>query len=140
MQPALAPTESLACGGAGPCVSIPAMSKPRSPFASLEALREKLPPGEAPPSPEPEPQGPYAWLARAKVVLREERKGRGGKTVTVLERVPEAALEALALELKRALGCAASVEDSERGRVLVLHGKLLERARAWLAEHTPAKG
>jgi len=63
-----------------------------------------------------------------KLVLRRERKGRGGKTVTVIEGLPVADLPEFERALKKALGCGATVED----RSLVLLGDLGERARDWL--------
>jgi translation initiation factor 1 len=98
-----------------------------SPFARLARLKHALPPGEAKtlgaPSPTP---------LRGKVVVRRERKGRGGKTVTVVEGLglEDEVLEAYARELKRALGCGALVE----GAVIVLQGAHEERARAYLEE------
>jgi translation initiation factor 1 len=72
-----------------------------------------------------------------KLVIRRERKGRGGKTATVVEgiRVSPSALEKIARELRRALGCGASVED---GR-LVLQGDLVARVERWLLEHGASK-
>jgi translation initiation factor 1 len=65
-----------------------------------------------------------------KVVLRRERKGRGGKTATVVAGLGLSArdLERVARELKRALGCGATVE----GDVVVLQGDLAARAGPWL--------
>jgi translation initiation factor 1 len=63
-------------------------------------------------------------------VVRFERKGRGGKAVTVVEKLdlapPE--LEAWLGELKRALGCGGAVE----GDALVLQGDLRARVGALL--------
>jgi translation initiation factor 1 len=60
-----------------------------------------------------------------------ERAGRGGKTVTVVEKLElgPRELEAWLGELKRALGCGGVVE---RG-ALVLQGDTRERVGAWLA-------
>ena len=62
--------------------------------------------------------------------MRFERKGRGGKAVTVVEKLdlapPE--LEAWLAELKRALGCGGAVE----GDALVLQGDLRARVGALL--------
>lgn len=68
-----------------------------------------------------------------KLVLREERKGRGGKTVTVIRGVAgtESQLKELAQRMRRALGCGGSVED---GDVIVLQGEQLERTRLWLEQ------
>ncbi len=65
-----------------------------------------------------------------KAVLRMERKGRGGKTVTVVSQlsVDDARLKRIAQELRRALGVGARVEGSD----IVLQGDVRERARTWL--------
>lgn len=104
-----------------------------NPFAALGGALGELPPGDAPPAaPEPEP-APLAGpsLARRKLVLRREKKGRGGRTATVIEGLglPEAELQALAQQLRRHLGCGAHVE----GATLVLGGAQAERVRDWLA-------
>jgi len=87
------------------------------------------------PAPPPTPASPAALdLARCgKVVLRRERKGRGGKTVTVVAGLglPARGLDDVARELRRALGCGATVEDD----AVVLHGDLAARVQPWLAAH-----
>jgi translation initiation factor 1 len=64
-------------------------------------------------------------------VVRLERKGRGGKTATVVEKLglPPADLAEWLLDLKRSLGCGGAVE----GDALVLQGDLRDRAAARLA-------
>jgi translation initiation factor 1 len=59
-----------------------------------------------------------------------ERAGRGGKVVTVVEKLalPAKELETWLGELKRALGCGGVVEDG----ALVLQGDTRERVGAWL--------
>lgn len=98
-----------------------AMSK-KSPFDKLEALRDQLPPGSAPPA--PVKKGP------AKAVVRMERKHRGGKEVTVIEQLalPAAELAAWCRDLKQALGCGGAVE----GSAIVLQGDLRQRVPALL--------
>jgi translation initiation factor 1 len=95
--------------------------KPASPFAALAGMRDQLPPGSPPPAaaPTPEPKGP------ARAVVRYERKGRGGKEATVIERLglPAAELDAWARALKQALGCGGGVE----GDAIVLAGDQRER-------------
>jgi translation initiation factor 1 len=61
-----------------------------------------------------------------------ERKGRGGKTATVVEKLglPPRQLAAWLLDLKRSLGCSGAVE----GEALVLQGDLRERAAALLEQ------
>ncbi|OPZ86656.1 MAG: translation initiation factor Sui1 [bacterium ADurb.Bin429] len=67
---------------------------------------------------------------QGKLVLRRERKGRGGKTVTLLTglALPPARMEALARALRKALGCGSSVE----GTMIVLQGDIAPRAEEWL--------
>lgn len=99
--------------------------KPDSPFAGLEALRDRLPPGEAAkPAAPPKPAGP------ARAVVRYERKGRGGREATVIEKLglAPAELERWCKELKAALGCGGSVEDD----TIVLQGDLRRRMEAVL--------
>lgn len=93
---------------------------------------------ETPPSPAPNPTATAIDFGGAKkLVVRRERKGRGGKTATVIEgiRVSPSALERLAREIRRALGCGASVEE---GRIVV-QGDLVARVERWLVEHGAPK-
>lgn len=108
--------------------------KPSSPFAGLAALREVLPAAPAAaPAPAPAP-APAAAVGRdglgGKIVVARTRKGRGGKTVTVVSGITArgAALEELARELRQALGCGAVVEED---RILV-QGEQEPRVRAFL--------
>lgn len=80
------------------------------------------------PAARPAPRPGKAPPARA--VVRQERKGRGGKTATVVEKLGlgPAELEAWLLDLKRSLGCGGAVE----GDALVLQGDLRERVAARL--------
>jgi translation initiation factor 1 len=103
-----------------------------NPFAKLGGLRDALPPGEAAADGDEGPPAPPVSAPDApleKLVLRRERKGRKGKTVTLVEGLAPAALEATAKELRRSLGCGASVD----GPVVVLQGAQEERARDALA-------
>jgi translation initiation factor 1 len=100
-----------------------------SPFASLEKLREGLPVG---PEPKPVvPKGP------ARAVVRMERKGRGGKEATVIEKLglSAAELETWCRELKQALGCGGVVD----GDAIVLQGDLRTRLPAVLTKRGVAK-
>jgi translation initiation factor 1 len=93
---------------------------PSSPFAALEKLRDQLPKGEAPrPAPEPVKKGP------ARAVVRLERKQRGGKEVTVVDKLAlsPTELERWCRELKQALGCGGAVD----GETVVLQGDLRKR-------------
>ena len=108
------------------------MTKSKNPFATLETLREKLPPGnEREPKHQPytkvgKPESP----APARAVVRIERKGRRGKEATVIEKLelPAKQLEAWCRELKQALGCGGSVEND----TIVLQGDLRSRLDAVL--------
>ncbi|MBW2465257.1 MAG: translation initiation factor [Deltaproteobacteria bacterium] len=93
------------------------------PEAASKAPQEEIDEPEAsPPSPPTEISG------KTKVVVRREKKGRGGKTVTRVTGLPQAQLPALGLRMKKALGCGAVVE----GDALVLLGSLVDRAADWL--------
>jgi translation initiation factor 1 len=73
---------------------------------------------------------PPAPPAPARAVVRVEKKGRGGKVVTVVEKLglSPGGLESWLGELKRALGCGGAVE----GDALVLQGDNRERVGALL--------
>src|SRR5687768_16013641 len=81
-----------------------------NPFAALAGLRDGLPPGDAPPA------APRPVTARgpARAVVRYERKGRGGKEATVVEKLglPAGDLDSWCRELKRALGCGGTVDEA----------------------------
>ena len=63
--------------------------------------------------------------------LRIEKAGRGGKTVTVVDGLPqnEAFLKGLLQELKKACGCGGAVRDGG----IELQGDMRDRVRAYLA-------
>jgi translation initiation factor 1 len=101
---------------------------PPAPFnPALARLADRL--GEVPRGPAPDPPSPVSRQAGtpspARAVVRMERAGRGGKTVTVVEKLdlPPRQLEAWLQDLKRALGCGGVVE----GAALVLQGDTRER-------------
>jgi translation initiation factor 1 len=104
------------------------------PFAKL---RERLPAGWEPPAAEraAAPEPPAAAPARA--VVRIERKGRGGKEATVVEKLglPAAVLARWLADARRALGCGGAVEDG----ALVLQGDQRERVARWLEERGVAR-
>lgn len=68
----------------------------------------------------------------SKVVLRREKKGRGGKTVTRIEGVQSTneGLEALARSLGKALGARAFVENGQ----LLISGDQCQSAAKWLTK------
>ena len=108
---------------------------PQGPFnAALAQLKERLPEGWSPPAeaeaaPEELP-AVRAAKGPARAVVRLERKGRGGKEATVIEKLglEPAALARWLDEAKRALGCGGAVE----GDTIALQGDQRERARRWL--------
>lgn len=89
-------------------------NKRDSPFSSLEKLRGSLPAGPEKVDAKPIAKGP------ARAIVRYERKHRGGKEVTVVEKLELKAdeLTKWCRELKQALGCGGSVEDTS----IVLQG------------------
>ena len=99
-----------------------------NPFAALEQLRDRLPPGEAPGN--AAPAAPAAPRGPARAVVRLERKHRGGKEVTVVEKLglnPDE-LARWCRELKQALGCGGTTD----GDAIVLQGDLRARLPALL--------
>ncbi|MBC7976816.1 MAG: translation initiation factor [Myxococcales bacterium] len=103
------------------------MATKKDPFAALEALRSSLPVGKPvskPLTPEVVPKPP------PRAVVRMERKGRGGKEVTVVDKLGlrPAELEVWCKDLKQALGCGGVVD----GELIVLQGDLRTRVPAVL--------
>lgn len=80
----------------------------------------------------PRPAGDFAFDRVGKLVLRREKKGRGGKTVTVIAGLGwrPRELDNLARALRKAFGCGSSVE----GDTIILQGDMTERAQRWLSE------
>jgi len=100
-----------------------------SPFAALQSLRSTLPEGaQAKPKIAPD----QATRGPARAVVRLERKGRGGKEVTVVEQLElkPKELETWLKALKGALGCGGVLEEGS----LVLQGDHRERTRKILAD------
>lgn len=95
-----------------------------NPFGALSAHRDAFPPGPNE-STAPEPERIAAVPARA--VVRYERAGRGGREVTLVERLdlPPAELKTWLASLKRALACGGAVEEG----ALVFQGDQRERLR-----------
>lgn len=98
-----------------------------SPFAGLSALPAA--PGPAPDEPAPgAAEAPAQPKKRGRLVLRRETKHRAGKAVIVIagfgaiRDLDDRALEALAKELKQALGCGGTVERKGAEREIVLQG------------------
>ena len=103
------------------------MSDPfNNPFGKLQGARAALPEG-----PRPAPAAAAEVKGPARAVVRMERKGRGGKEVTVVEQLGLAAkpLDAWLKALKQSLGCGGTVD----GQTLVLQGDQRERLPALLS-------
>jgi translation initiation factor 1 len=103
------------------------MATKKDPFAALEALRSSLPVGNAVSKPLTQPVVPKP---PSRAVVRMERKGRGGKEVTVVDKLGLRAteLEVWCKDLKQALGCGGAVD----GELIVLQGDLRSRVPAVL--------
>ena len=104
----------------------------QNPFSGLAARRDDLPPGPAGAERAFIPPAPAGGApAPERAVLRLERKGRGGKDATRVERLglPRGELEAWLADLKAALGCGGAIEGEE----LVLQGDQRGRLPALLA-------
>lgn len=106
-----------------------------NPFADQLAGMLPTPPQPAPTasrnqSPEKAPSEEQGPTFGAKLVLRREKKGRGGKTVTRIEGVSGTpkALDALARRLAKALGARAFVQDG----LVWVSGDQCQSAKAWL--------
>jgi len=96
-----------------------------SPFAALKDRLGPLPEGPGAPAPASLPPN-----APRRAVIRLERKGRGGKEVTLVEQLGLGADEMARWlgELKRSLGCGGTVEDS----ALLFQGDQRDRLAAAL--------
>lgn len=102
-----------------------------NPFAALQGLGKDLPKQEkGPRTPKAEAKAKGPAPLDGKIVLRREKKGRGGKTVTRISGLPPSRLGELCKDMKKGLGCGAKVE----GEDLVLLGQLTERGAEWLKD------
>src|SRR5262249_20225410 len=113
----------------------PPALRPEAPFNdAFRSLADRR--GELPNREIPEPAKAYS-LAPAKAVIRFERKGRGGKEVTVVDQLAlsERELFEWLRDLKQQLGCGGSVEDG----ALVLQGNQCRRVRTFLQERKVAQ-
>lgn len=101
--------------------------RPANPFAGLAGLRNDLPPGPTAPARLADAK---PALGPARAVVRYERKGRGGKEVSVIEHLglPPAELEKWTKELKQTLGVGGHLD----GAVIVLQGDVRSRIEAVL--------
>lgn len=102
-----------------------------NPFAALAALRPvDAAPGAAAPAAAPATKPAADPKLPARAVVAVERKGRGGKTVTLITHLglSNDALDAWVTEMKRSLGCGGTREDD----AIALQGDQRERAIDWL--------
>ena len=108
-----------------------------NPFTELAALKGQLEStqdhdvgsGDTPASSAAPSFGP-------KLVVRRERAGRGGKTVTVVTGFSaDTDLDTLCASLRKALGTGGQVE----GETVVLHGDIGQRAADWLSRNGARK-
>ena len=69
----------------------------------------------------------------AKVLLQRRTAGCGGKTVTVVSLPKECPLnlEALAKDMRKALGCGSRAEEGK----IILQGDICDRAEAWFVKN-----
>ncbi len=112
------------------------MEKPRGTLGDLlarQGVSVSTTPDPAPTPAAPPPPGGPDLTRCPKLVLRRERKGRGGKTATVIAGLAmrERDLEQLAKALRRALGCGTTVD----GDTILLQGDLTTRTATWLTAH-----
>lgn len=106
----------------------PEQSGTNNAFGALASLRGALPQGTDA-TPTSTPASSTAAL-NGKIVVRREKKGRGGKTATLVEGVAltGAALEAFGREMRQSLGTGGGIE----GNAIVISGDQVERAMNWL--------
>lgn len=118
-----APTEEPGggFGGLGSLLAEAGLSASASPAPAATPKREKT----APPA-----KASSDLSDQPKLVVRRERSGRGGKTVTVVEglRLSDDARTALCKRMKKKLGTGATVQDAD----IVVQGALVERVASWL--------
>lgn len=109
---------------------------PENPLAAQLRAKGFAASPEAPATPKPSAD-PLDLSNVGKLVVRRERKGRGGKTVTLVSGLPAAParMDALARALRKALGCGSTVEGSD----IVLQGDITARVQAWLQAHGATK-
>lgn len=100
-----------------------------SPFAALAAVRASLPDVPiAEPASSTSPAAKEAAKFGPKVVVRKEKKGHGGKTVTVVSGVLAPHLDDICGALKTKLGSGARIDGDD----IVVQGDLVERVDAAL--------
>ena len=104
-----------------------------NPFAALlggdePPADEEDEPVEDLPEPPRAEAAPVAAKPKGRVVVRREKKGRGGKTVTIVEGLSPGLGAELLPRLKRELGCSAKAEGAQ----LVVGTSDHARVQRWL--------
>jgi translation initiation factor 1 (eIF-1/SUI1) len=106
----------------------------QSPFAGLAALKASLPVGTVSDADGATPEATPAVKAPRrfgeKVVVRMTKKGYGGKTVTVVTGVVDAARDDIMKSLKKALGTGARVD----GDAIIVQGDVVDRVVAFVTD------
>lgn len=100
--------------------------------SALSGLRDLLPEGEEPPSRETPPTASDNSRKKEKLTVTIERKGRGGKTATIIFGFTssEEIIAELASELRHTLGTG----GSSRGGEILLQGDVREKVKSLLKE------
>lgn len=119
-----------------PKVAVAGSSPPlKQSLSGLAALRDQLPPGpaeqvDASTHSASVVAGASVYSRAKKVVVRRERKGHGGKTVTRIEGLVgnPIELETVMRDMKRGLGCGATMDGTD----LLIQGDLCDRVAAFL--------
>ncbi|MEL6543312.1 MAG: translation initiation factor [Myxococcota bacterium] len=93
-----------------------------NPFAGLAQLKDQLPEG----TPDTPSRGASEGVAKQRVILRRQKKGRGGKTVTTIEGISRD--DAFAKRVRAQLGTGAKWEEDE----LVVQGDQRDRLKELL--------
>ena len=112
-----------------PKVTTDASPLTSNPFASLLGEGEALPDAPAPAEPAPVAAKAPADL-RGRLIVRRQKKGQGGKTVTCIEGLPPASLQELLARLRRELGCSGRSD----GPMLVAGTGDHKRVAKWLRQ------
>lgn len=115
--------------------SVSGDSAPGNPFAALAGLKPDLPEGPPETSSAIESPNPPSTLGK-KLVVSRERKGRGGKTATVIRGFDASVnLADLSASMRKSLGTSGAVE----GDAIVLGGDICQRAADWLEKNGATK-
>jgi translation initiation factor 1 len=102
-----------------------------SPFASILPALADVPDGPPPPlEPEPAPTPKSTADLRGRLVVRRQKRGQGGKTVTCVEGLPSELAPEMLARLKQDLGCNGRIDDA----ILVAGTSDHARVAKWLRD------